>query len=78
MDAATQATPARVAKLLADLPYAAAIPRERGEVTFRAPWELHALALGVAAYNAGSYGLPDFQQVLTSSVRCWEAARPET
>ena len=77
MDAATQAVPARMEKLLADLPYAASVPRERGEVTFRAPWELHALVLAVAAYDAGSYRWPDFQQVLTDSVRCWEAAGPE-
>jgi nickel/cobalt transporter (NiCoT) family protein len=77
MDAATQATAARVEKLLAGLPYGQAIPRERGEVTFDAPWELHTLALGVAAHGAGGYRWPDFQQMLTDSIRCWEAAGPE-
>lgn len=51
MDTVTRATAAQVEKLLADLRY---IPRERGEVTFRAPWELRTLALGVAAHDAGS------------------------
>ena len=76
MDAATQATAARVEELLADLPHGQAIPRERGEVAFRAPWELHTLALGVAAHDVGSYGWPEFRHVLTDSITSWEAARP--
>lgn len=63
-----------VEKLLAELPSGGQIPRERGEAAFDAPWELRALALGVAAHEAGRYGWPDFQRELIHAINLWESA----
>jgi nitrile hydratase accessory protein len=63
----------QVEALLAALPAAGAIPRECGEASFDAPWELRALALGVAAHEAGEYAWADFQHELIRSIKDWEA-----
>lgn len=75
MDTATPIrTTTQVETLLAALPHGDEIPRECGDVAFDAPWELRALALGVAAHDAGSYPWPDFQHALIESIKRWEAA----
>jgi nitrile hydratase accessory protein len=64
----------RVEALLERLPQGKQIPRQCGEASFDAPWELRALALGVAAHEVGRYEWDEFQHALISSIRDWESS----
>lgn len=55
----------RVEQLLAGLP--------GGQLAFNEPWELRALALAVAAHDAGQYPWADFQAALIRAIGRWEA-----
>jgi nitrile hydratase accessory protein len=61
--------------LLRQLPHAERIPHESNDEAFDAPWELRALALGIAAHYAGRYAWKDFQRALISSIREWETSK---
>jgi nitrile hydratase accessory protein len=67
----------RVQALLDRLPCNDVIPRQSGEVAFETPWELRALALAIAAHDAGTYPWADFQQTLIGSVQDWHANSPD-
>jgi nitrile hydratase accessory protein len=64
----------RVDRLLAELPDAGSIPRVEGELAFTAPWELRALSMVMAAYQAGHFQWLDFQRELVSAIQEWEDA----
>jgi nitrile hydratase len=66
-----------IERLLATLPGAGAIPRQEGELSFEAPWQIRALALAVAAHDQGHLSWSDFQGQLIAAIRQWEQTPAE-
>lgn len=66
-----------VERLVGDLPDAGLHPRESGELSFSAPWELRVFALGVAAARDGRFAWPEFQERLVTAIAAWEASDPD-
>jgi nitrile hydratase accessory protein len=65
-----------VERVVAELPEAALVPREEGEISFSAPWELRAFSVAVAAHLDGRFEWPEFQQELVAAIATWEQTPP--
>lgn len=48
------------------------------EAAFTEPWELRALALAVAAHEAGHFSWIEFQDALVAAIRTWETTPAPT
>lgn len=65
-----------VERIVTDLPGQHLLPREKGDLSFSAPWEIRAFALAVAAHRDGRFAWPEFQARLVAGIARWEAADP--
>ncbi len=66
-----------VERVVAALPEGDLVPRQEGEISFSAPWELRAFAVAVAAHLDGRFEWSEFQRELVTAIEAWEQTPPE-
>jgi nitrile hydratase accessory protein len=57
-----------VAREIANLEGAAALPRKNGELVFQAPWEGRAFGMAVVLHERGAYAWEDFRDQLVERI----------
>jgi nitrile hydratase accessory protein len=66
-----------VERLVEGLADSGLLPRESGELSFSAPWEIRVFAIAVAASRDGRFPWSEFQERLVGAIADWEDAGPD-